>query len=235
MWSPFRVDTAPSRSFEGRSRPRVLPEAERVRCPRAEPYSPPPGGSGHLPRRYYGRCVRCCHWTGTGEWRVTPAGTASQEARPGAEPLGPASLWREPRWNADRRAHPVDAQPRRKRVRRIVTQRLSAFRLLFRHCERSEAIQSGGPDQLVNEIRSAAPRWIASSLPLLAMTGITRMRMHRGNGIVCRLSQRGRRQIPLSRGTTRMHRSCRLGRLPARFLLLLRRASARLERRRTGT
>ena len=96
---------------------KVFSRVERVRCLRAERYTPLPGGSGHLPRRYYGRCVRCCHWTGTGERRVTPAGTASQEARPGVEPLGPASLWQEPRWNADRRARSVERAPHL-RVRR---------------------------------------------------------------------------------------------------------------------
>src|SRR5208282_129795 len=53
--------------IEGRLRPRVLPEAERVRCPRAERYGPLPGGFGHHALRYYGRCVGCFHWTGTGK------------------------------------------------------------------------------------------------------------------------------------------------------------------------
>jgi hypothetical protein len=168
-----------------------------VRCPRAERYAPLPGGSGHLPLRYYGRCVRCCHWTGTGEWRVTPAGTASQEARPGAEPLGPTSLWQEPRWNADRRAHPAGcAAAPVKRCGGWFSALVGVPLPFFRHCERSEAIQSGSSDELGNEIRSAAPCWIASSLPLLAMTGITRMRMHRGNESACApLPARGEREL----------------------------------------
>ena len=44
--------------------------------------------------------------------RVTPAETKSQEAWPGPEPLGLASLWREPRWNADRRGVPPPTLPR---------------------------------------------------------------------------------------------------------------------------
>jgi hypothetical protein len=36
-----------------------------------------------------------------------PAKAASQEAWPGAEPFGRKSIGREPRWNADRRAHPA--------------------------------------------------------------------------------------------------------------------------------
>ncbi len=44
---------------EGRLRPRVLPKAERVRCPRAEGYGPLPGSFGHHALRHYGRCGRC--------------------------------------------------------------------------------------------------------------------------------------------------------------------------------
>ncbi len=73
--------------------------------------------------------------------RVTPAETKSQEAWPGPEPLGLASLWREPRWNADRRGAPPrnlsrasgrgerdkGASRAGKTARRCRTQRLSAF------------------------------------------------------------------------------------------------------------
>jgi len=43
--------------------------------------------------------------------RVTPAETKSQEAWPGPEPWGLASLWREPRWNAGRRARCHQREP----------------------------------------------------------------------------------------------------------------------------
>ena len=43
-------------------------------------------GFGHHSLRYYGRGVGCFHCTGTRRRRVTPAGTKSQEAWPGAEP-----------------------------------------------------------------------------------------------------------------------------------------------------
>ena len=60
---------------------------ERGRCPRAEPYTPFPGGLGIMSPGIM---------TGTGgaslDWdrrrRVTPVQTASQEAWPEAEPLG---------------------------------------------------------------------------------------------------------------------------------------------------
>ena len=38
--------------IEGRLRPRVLPKAERVRCPRAEGYGPLPGSFGHHADRH---------------------------------------------------------------------------------------------------------------------------------------------------------------------------------------
>jgi hypothetical protein len=39
----------------------------RVRFLRVGLVTPLPGGSGHHSCRYYGRCGRCCPWTGTGE------------------------------------------------------------------------------------------------------------------------------------------------------------------------
>jgi hypothetical protein len=53
--------------IDGRLRPRVLPNAERVRCPRAERYTPLPGSFGHHADRHYDRSGRCIPWTGTGE------------------------------------------------------------------------------------------------------------------------------------------------------------------------
>jgi hypothetical protein len=140
--------------------------------------------------------------------RVTPAEPTSQEAWPGAEPLGPTSLWREPRWNADRRARS------HQRVAAPVTRRGGCYPApvgvsLPSFFPASEEDQQG---------RNSWLRW-----PALAMT---RMRMHRGNGIARNDGMRGKKPGPWW---------CRPGHLPARFLLVLRRASARLERRRTGT
>jgi hypothetical protein len=73
--------------------------------------------------------------------RVTPALTTSQEAWPGTEPLGRKSFGREPRWNADRRARSNEraAAPAGAEVGSHACRRSASF---FRHCERSEAIQS---------------------------------------------------------------------------------------------
>jgi len=74
--------------------------------------------------------------------RVTPAETGSQEAWPGPEPLGLASLWREPWWNAVRRARLARREPHRKMRRiRISVCRRSAF--LFSFCDGSEHDRDG--------------------------------------------------------------------------------------------
>ena len=81
--------------------------AERVRRPRAEGYGPLPGGSGIMPAgtttgargaslQENRRRVRLCP--------LLPA--AFREAWPEAEPSGRKSRWREPSWNAGRRARP---------------------------------------------------------------------------------------------------------------------------------
>ena len=78
-----------------------------MRCLRMGPYTLFPGSFGHQSPGIM---------TGTGgaslDWdrrrRVTPVPTASQETWPEAEPWDEDSLWREPRWNADRRAAPPD-------------------------------------------------------------------------------------------------------------------------------
>jgi hypothetical protein len=199
--------------------------------PARGPIQSAPGRPGHLPRRYYGRCVRCCHWTGTGEWRVTPAGPASQEARPGAEPLGPASLWREPRWNADRRAHPAGcaAAP----VKRCggwfsalvgVPPPFSSLR-----AKRSNPVRRSGSVSQRNQVCGPALDCFVASAP-----------RNDGYDPDAHASRERDRMSSFSgpsrfRGDDADASRCRLGRLPARFLLVLRRASARLERRRTGT
>ena len=45
---------------------KVFREVERVRCPRAERYTPHPGSFGHHADRHYDRSGRCVPWTGTG-------------------------------------------------------------------------------------------------------------------------------------------------------------------------
>ena len=84
-------DTLTNLAIEGRLRPRVLTDAERVRA-LAEPYSPLPGSFRHHALRHYGRCVGCT--TGLGQAGVgnphlaTARAAASQEAWPGAERKG---------------------------------------------------------------------------------------------------------------------------------------------------
>jgi hypothetical protein len=69
---------------EGRLRPRVLPKAERVRCPRAGGYGPFPGGLGIiLPA--LGPAREVLHWTGTGAARVTPVERRALLARKGGQ------------------------------------------------------------------------------------------------------------------------------------------------------
>jgi len=105
---------------EGRLRPRVLPKAERVRCPRAGRYGPFPGGLGIiLPA--LGPAREVLHWTGTGYGAGNTRGAACgprPEGRPkdrtlrprprkhGLTPsLGDESPFGESReWNAGRRA-----------------------------------------------------------------------------------------------------------------------------------
>jgi hypothetical protein len=59
-----------------------------------------------------------------------PVKAASQEAWPGAEPDGRKSVGREPRWNADRRAHPAGCAAVPAGMASCNT-RLSAFCLLI--------------------------------------------------------------------------------------------------------
>ena len=64
-----------------------------------------PGRLGHHACRHYDRRVRC--FTGLGQARrVMPVQTASQEAWPELRLRRRKSLWREPWWNAGRRARP---------------------------------------------------------------------------------------------------------------------------------
>ena len=137
---------------EGRLRPRVLPKAERVRCPRRGPIQSAPGRLREL----------CPAGTMTGlrgdslDWdrkeRVTPAsdarswimrckahGLSNHRGRapdqvPGSAYLelscGVRSLQQEPWWNADRRARCALSARRIARCGGWKT-RLSAFRLLF--------------------------------------------------------------------------------------------------------
>ena len=76
--------------------------------------------------------------------RVTPAETGSQEAWPGPEPLGLASLWREPRWNADKRACPLltlsraSGEEKETRARRRAGK--TVRRLLHSACRRSASL-----------------------------------------------------------------------------------------------
>src|ERR1700677_4893942 len=65
--------------------------------------------------------------------RVTPGETTSQEAWPEAEPWGPTSLWREPWWDAERRARGALRAPHPKRCGGwIRVCRRSASLLFFR-------------------------------------------------------------------------------------------------------
>jgi len=93
--------------------------------------------------RHYDRCARCIAVTGARRRRGDPPpliGAKSREAWPEAEPWGRKSLWREPWWNAGRRARPqaeggasrffVARTARRLRAGHE-TLRLPAFRLPF--------------------------------------------------------------------------------------------------------
>jgi hypothetical protein len=124
---------------EGRLRPRVLPNAERVRCPRAERYTPLPGSFGHHAGRHHDRSGRCISLDWDRRARVTPVSerevfaprlgrayrtgrpAASQEAWPEAAPAGLTPRRQEPWWNADRRACPLppSSEEKRKGARRI--------------------------------------------------------------------------------------------------------------------
>ena len=122
-----------------------------MRCSRAEPYTPLPGGSGHRARRRRTGAWGCCHWGwDRRQSRVTPAGNRVP-GKPGLDLslLGLASLWREPRWTPIGEARPLATSPAQageaeedkgasrvgKTARRCRTQRLSAFCFPFFACD----------------------------------------------------------------------------------------------------
>ena len=96
----------------------------RVRCPRAA-LQPAPGRRRASASQHYdwgARCIAGLGQAGAGNarnnrtrsslpgWSERQGSSAlaeSQEAWPDAEPLRRKSLWQEPRWNADRCAHPA--------------------------------------------------------------------------------------------------------------------------------
>ena len=84
MMSPFQLWRMRISLSEGRLRPRVLPKAERVRCPRAGGYGPFPGGLGIIPPAL-GPAREVLHWTGTGAARVTPVERRALLARKGGQ------------------------------------------------------------------------------------------------------------------------------------------------------
>ena len=65
MRPSFRYKT-PISLIEGRL-PGGKPERRSEGGACARICNPLPGGFGHHVLRYYGRCVRCFHWTGTGK------------------------------------------------------------------------------------------------------------------------------------------------------------------------
>src|SRR5271155_2214834 len=98
---PLRIKLA----HRGRRREVDL-KAERVRCPWAE-LRPAPGRLRASACRHYDRRARCIAGTGSG------VGGKPQRLAPSPTKPGPTlslrdedSLWREPWWNADRRARP---------------------------------------------------------------------------------------------------------------------------------
>jgi len=86
---------------------RVMPDGKgRVRCLRAGPHQPRSRAAraSCLPALRPARGVLRCNRAR--RRRSNPRHAVFREAWPGAEPWGRESLWREPWWNADRRARP---------------------------------------------------------------------------------------------------------------------------------
>jgi hypothetical protein len=98
--------TAPNLALMRTPSGRVLPEGGASAAPVGGKIHSAPGRLGHHACRHYDRRARCIAVTGNGACGTPQLSRRFREAWPDAEPSGRKSRWREPRWNAGRRARP---------------------------------------------------------------------------------------------------------------------------------
>jgi hypothetical protein len=104
----------------------TLADRSGMRCPRAAARHPRSRAARASACRHYDRCARCIAGSVDGSRRGNPPrGIRRTKPGPTLSLWDEESLWQEPWWNADGRAHLARCEPQPKRVRRI---RISVFR-----------------------------------------------------------------------------------------------------------